>query len=82
MSGSTKTEEVQVYTWGLVSLSACAPADMPIEEVEQSVNRQHPTGLNWGWEFADDEPTFADDKSPNPSPCCTDESRKHYLFHC
>ena len=71
---------VYVYTSGLVSCSACAPADMPIDEVAREVNLQNPTGISSRWQAAT-EP-FADG-TPNPCPCNQHPvERVHYLFNC
>lgn len=72
--------EVIVYTSGLVSCSACAPADMPIEEVTRLVNLQTPTGISSQWELSDDD-EFALGV-PMPCVCDQDASRMHYLFNC
>ena len=71
---------VQVYSWGLVSLSACAPKDMPIADVTREMNAQHPTGISSKWDVSD-EKTFASGQ-PMPCPCESDADRLHYLFHC
>lgn len=73
--------EVEVYHVGLVCLSACAPKDMPIEEVESLINVQHPTGIASAWRKSKD-PTF---KAGEPNPCpCNDhpDGRVHYLLEC
>lgn len=77
---TTKTDEVTVYNWGLVALSACAPKEMPVEEVAKFVNASHPTGIESRWEKSN-SPTFSGGE-PNPSPCNTDPERLHWLFNC
>ena len=72
--------KVQVYTWGLVSASVCAPADMPVAEVESHVNDELPTGIDSPWR-KDDSPTFRGGE-PNPCVCEHDSSRLHYLLSC
>lgn len=72
---------VEVYRAGPVSLSCCAPASMPIDDLTDEVNRQHPTGISSGWSFAVEDKTFATGQ-PNPCPCERDPDRRHYLFHC
>lgn len=76
-----ETGDVEVYRVGLVSLSCCAPASMPLDDVTDSVNRSHFTGISSQWGFAADEKTFATGE-PNPCACERDPDRRHYLFHC
>ena len=71
---------VKVYAQGMVSLLCCAPADMPTDQVEASVNQQVPAGGDLRWSMADD-PTFKSGE-PNPCVCHDDAGRLHYLLHC
>lgn len=80
MSEKVEYKAVNIYLWGLVSLSCCAPSDMLLDDVTQAVNLQHPTGLSHGWEFAADEDFVSGDL--NPCQCEQDDTRLHYLFHC
>lgn len=72
---------VLVYKSGLSHLSACAPKEMPVGDVQDAVNESCPTGIDSSWVFAKDEPTFATGQS-NPCPCNWDDARVHYLFVC
>lgn len=71
---------VIVYAVGLVSLSACVPADLPLPEVERQVNEKNPTGVG-PWKVSD-APMFADGTHTNPCLCEHDDSRIHRLLHC
>ena len=71
---------VMVYSWGLVSLSACAPKGLPVEEVTRAVNTSHPTGIESKWEISD-EKEFSGGQ-PLPCQCEADADKVHYLFHC
>lgn len=71
---------VTVMSWGLVSLSACAPADTSIEDITHEVNLQQPTGISSRWALSEDK-TFSGGQ-PNPCPCEQDLTRLHYLFNC
>lgn len=73
-------DEVIILTSGLVACSVCAPASMPIEEVERQVNLENPTGISSGWTLSEDK-TFASGE-PNPCTCQNDPKRLHYLFAC
>jgi hypothetical protein len=74
------TTDVFVYASGLIYCSACAPEDMPKEEVEKLVNLINPSGVS-NWTIA--EEPFADGK-PNPSKCdkYSSENRLHHLLSC
>lgn len=72
--------DVEVYTFGLVAASVCAPSELPRDEVLAGANAAHPTGLSWGWKFSD-EPTFAGGQ-PNPCQCDQNPDRLHYLLEC
>jgi hypothetical protein len=72
-------KEVVVYNSGMIYCSACAPADMPVAEVEAEVNRQSPTGISSAWRIAD-EPF--EGGAPNPSDCNDGPLKKHYLLSC
>jgi hypothetical protein len=71
---------VQVYSVGVVCASACAPVDMPREEVERAVNAQCPTGIASRWQISTDE-TFANG-DPMPRECNSDPGRQHWLLNC
>lgn len=71
---------VHIYSWGIVSLSACAPKDMPVEDVTREVNVRHPTGIESKWALAE-ENVFSGGQ-PMPCQCESDVNRLHYLFHC
>ena len=70
---------VSIYALGLIHCCVCAPKDMPLEEVEKSVNELHPTGIASSWSKSED--SFANG-SPNPSPCEKDKACVHYLMSC
>lgn len=72
-------KEVVVYASGMLFCSACAPAGMPADEVEDAVNAQNPTGIASRWKVAD-EP-FADG-APNPPPCNDGPLKTHWLLSC
>lgn len=73
----TGEREVNIYSWGLVFASVCAPRDMTQEEVEDAVNRQHPTGLDHGWKVAD-EPFRTGESNPHDAGDCG----RHWLLAC
>jgi len=69
-----------VYSIGLCFASVCARNDMSIEQITEKLNKEHPTGLDHGWELSKEN--FRDG-TPNKCPCNVHpETRKHYLFHC
>jgi len=71
--------KVEVYAVGLVHLSACAPKDMPAEDVVANVNLLHLTGISSRWKIH--EGGFKTGHN-NPCVCEQDASRLHYLFVC
>lgn len=72
---------VMVYSSGLVACSVCAPIDLPIAQVEQTVNLINPTGIESQWRASSD-PTFAQG-GEQPGACeQMPESRIHYLMEC
>ena len=74
-------EAVEIYAVGIVALSACAPKDMPLEDVSDAVNVQRPTGIRSSW-VPDLGQKFRAGL-PNPCPCEGEPgSRVHYLFRC
>lgn len=73
------TDEIQLYGVGFVCISACAPKDTPVEDVERVADREHPTGLDHGWRKAD---TPFKGGEPNPCECNTDPERLHWLLNC
>lgn len=73
-------EKVFVYSLGNVNASVCAPADMSVDEVTAEVNRQHPTGLSYGWKIS--EETRFRSGEIHPCPCEENPNRIHRLFHC
>jgi hypothetical protein len=75
-----KNSGVMIYASSLLSCSVCAPAEMPIDEVERIVNEDRPAGTMRGWRKSSDA-TFASG-SPNPCTCNTDEGRQHWLLDC
>lgn len=70
---------VEVYSVGLCFASACASIDTTREEVEETVNWQHPTGLESRWRIHDG--CFASG-DPNPNPCESDNTKQHWLLSC
>lgn len=73
-------DEVEIYSWGLINCSACAPFRTPMAEVEAEVNKKIPTGISSKWRII--EAKFADG-SPNPTLCSNfPGSRLHYLLTC
>lgn len=71
---------VEAYAVGIVCASVCAPRDLPIEQVEDDVNRQHPTGISSRWKLSEDD-HFATGQT-NPCPCEKDPERQHWLLNC
>jgi hypothetical protein len=69
---------VTVYSYGLCYASACASLDASREEVEDAVNASHPTGLENGWQVADENFSGGE---PNPCPC-SEEGKQHWLLVC
>lgn len=69
----------EVYAWGLVSTSVCTDLTDK-EEIEDEVNRVHPTGIDSRWKISD-EPTFRTGE-PNGKVCEDNPTRHHYLLHC
>jgi hypothetical protein len=65
---------------GLCYGTACAPADMPLDEVEKRVRAIDVAGTRAGWRLYDSA-TFRDG-TPNPCPCEKDPTRRHILFAC
>lgn len=72
-------DNVFVYTWGLVYLSACVPKGMSREVIEGSVNTSHPTGIGSRWHISDKP--FKTGES-NPCQCADDPARQHFLLSC
>ena len=73
------TEQVKIYSSGLVACSVCAPKAMPRKEIEFQVNQQSPTGISSQWEVSSE--AFRTGQS-NPTVCEKDDCRLHYLLHC
>lgn len=72
--------DVVIYSEGIVACSVCAPAVLTVEQVEDAVNAQSPTGIMSQWTHSAD-PTFRTGQ-PNPCPCESDPFRTHYLMEC
>lgn len=66
------------YSVGIVCASVCTT--LSVDEATEQLNREHPTGLDHGWQVSDD-PTFASGQ-PNPTPCERGGEAMHYLFNC
>jgi len=75
-----KNSGVMIYASSLLSCSVCAPAEMPIEEVERIVNQDRPAGTERGWRKSTDA-TFAGGQ-PMPCPCDVMEGQQHWLLDC
>jgi hypothetical protein len=78
---------VDVMRVGIVALSACGPADLPIAEWEKQINYEHPTGVGpWTIStdlyFAAPKLPGTDHGPPNPCPCENSPDRVHRLFNC
>lgn len=78
--GGSVVSDTLVYAIGIVHVSACAPKDQPRDEVLAAADRTHPTGLDHGWAFSEDD-TFSGGE-PNPCVCDQDPDRLHYLLVC
>lgn len=74
------SKDVQVYAVGIFCASVCAPADMPVEDMERRVNAINPAGTERGWRKSEDA-TFANGQ-PNACPCERESGRLHYLLDC
>jgi hypothetical protein len=70
---------IMPYKIGLCFASVCA-LDASPEEIEDSLNRSHPTGIASRWTISHDA-TFASGE-PNPCVCNDDPSRLHWLLSC
>lgn len=73
------TAQVEVYSWGLVYVSACAPETVSRNDVEDAVNLSHPTGIKSRWRVADENFASGDD---NPCACSDHPDRRHWLLSC
>lgn len=71
-------DEVVVYSEGLLSASACAPAGLTGEEVTAAVNATHPSGTRSGWQLSEDKTFHSGD--PMPAACSKDAGRRHWLL--
>lgn len=67
------------YNVGICMASACAPKNLPREEVEDQVNAEHPTGIRSRWTIADED---FQDGTPNGAVCHDDPDRVHWLLSC
>ena len=74
------TRDVIVYKRGLLSCSACAPAEMDGPAVAAAVEHTSPAGTEAGWQLAADL-TFHGGE-PIPCPCNTLPGRQHWLLEC
>lgn len=75
-----RATKIEIYAVGLCYMSVCVPGDMPIEEVEESANLQHPSGVSHKWSL-NDKGQFADG-TPMPCVCEGNPTRRHYLLSC
>lgn len=73
--------KVDIYSIGIVYLSACAEDSLSIEEITTEVNKLHPTKISSKWTLSEDK-TFKDGISTNPCKCNQHSNRLHYLFTC
>lgn len=74
------TDDVVIYSTGLVYLSACVAADVSDDDAAGRVNLMHPTGVT-PWHVSADA-QFRDGQA-NPSPCEQQpDDRRHMLFEC
>lgn len=78
-SARSTRAEIVCYSVGPLCISACAPKDLALNEVEVEVDAQHPTGLDHGWKVAGE--AFRGGHA-NPCECETDPSRRHWLLTC
>lgn len=65
------------YAAGICFASVCS--DLPLEDVTDRLNADHPTGTRSRWHKADDD--FQGGTS-NPCPCPAGAGRRHWLFVC
>lgn len=71
---------VHIYSEGLCFCSVCAPAEMPIDEVEKAVNTQRPI-VGLCWTKAEDE--FFRTGEPNGGEVeCSNGHTRHWLLSC
>ena len=74
--------DVEIYSMGMLCCSVCAPAEMPREEVEKSVNEQSPAGTEHGWRISEDK-TFSDGTTENGGIVdCHRGHTRHWLLDC
>lgn len=52
----------------------CAPKEMPREEVQQEIDKYHPSGTSCGWQLCY--------QKDNPIQCEEDETKQHWLCQC
>lgn len=71
--------DVTIYSKGLVYVSACAASELTKEQVEEYVNRYHPTGVSSQWTVSDERFRTGE---PNPCPCESSPHRTHWLLTC
>ncbi len=70
--------EVVFYAEGIVFLSACAPEGMTGEDVSERANVLRHNGVG-SWAIARESFRTGE---PNPTPCNTQEGRRHWLLTC
>lgn len=73
--------KIQIYAYGLVYCSVCAPKTMSREDIEEEVNASSPTGISSSWKISKDE-FFKGDTRKNGCDCEDDDSRRHWLMVC
>jgi hypothetical protein len=74
-------DQVQLYAYGLVACSVCAPSNLTRDEVEKAVNVLHPTGIDSPWRISSNPRFHGGGEQPGP---CNYEpaERTHYLMEC
>ena len=79
-TGARSSSVVKIVGESLLAVCVCAPADMPLAEVEAEVSRIHPTGISTGWRLSKTG-TFSDAPT-NTVPCQRHAANIHYYMTC
>ena len=75
-----KDAQIIIYSKGICHCSVCAENNLPVDKIEEFVNKENPTGIGHGWKLS-----AKNFKTGESNPCDCNEypdERKHYLFNC
>lgn len=76
----TMIEKDQViFRSGLATGVACAPKNMTFRQINDVVNREHPTGIASLWKC---KKKILEDGTKTPCICLEDKNRRHYYLEC